>query len=442
MWQHRQEGRDMKRAEADIKKTQLQLQRAIQLHEQEAEKKQKEKQRALQEKEFALVKYEQQDLHSRKATMESKIRQMRETNKRKNTESQRDTRSQNQEEFLYQTLCQAVDLKQAEVQRLTKEFEEKIRRKEEEQSELEKRLAEVAITRNMAAQKRRQQVADETRQRSQQVMKEMQERRGKDNALELERQKIALAQSQYENNKRTIAKDLRYKREALKLHVRETARHLSDIHTQLEKNTGMQLRIQEAGDYLDAEQQLKQCDEKMQTVEAKRQAMLTHKQRDIQEKNTKEKFQWEKRVSERHLESKRKEHEEKLKFLSQIVQKQEDLERSLYKQVHAAEVSRRKQDDVVNQLQAELDAKKRENARQLKELAVQTQRVEEDLKQQIIKETAELTKAIHEKQEGLRLLTQSRYRTQEERYMLEEEKREHDRVKRIELLSLAMQSHP
>lgn len=131
-----------------------------------------------------------------------------------------------------------------------------------------------------------------------------------------------------------------------------------------------------------------------------------------------------------------------LKFLSQIVQKQEDLERSLYKQVHAAEVSRRKQDDVVNQLQAELDAKKRENARQLKELAVQTQRVEEDLKQQIIKETAELTKAIHEKQEGLRLLTQSRYRTQEERYMLEEEKREHDRVKRIELLSLAMQSHP
>jgi hypothetical protein len=432
----------MKRAEADIKKTQLQLQRAIQLHEQEAEKKQKEKQRALQEKEFALVKYEQQDLHSRKATMESKIRQMRETNKRKNTESQRDTRSQNQEEFLYQTLCQAVDLKQAEVQRLTKEFEEKIRRKEEEQSELEKRLAEVAITRNMAAQKRRQQVADETRQRSQQVMKEMQERRGKDNALELERQKIALAQSQYENNKRTIAKDLRYKREALKLHVRETARHLSDIHTQLEKNTGMQLRIQEAGDYLDAEQQLKQCDEKMQTVEAKRQAMLTHKQRDIQEKNTKEKFQWEKRVSERHLESKRKEHEEKLKFLSQIVQKQEDLERSLYKQVHAAEVSRRKQDDVVNQLQAELDAKKRENARQLKELAVQTQRVEEDLKQQIIKETAELTKAIHEKQEGLRLLTQSRYRTQEERYMLEEEKREHDRVKRIELLSLAMQSHP
>jgi pantothenate kinase len=67
----------MKRAEADIKKTQLQLQRAIQLHEQEAEKKQKEKQRALQEKEFALVKYEQQDLHSRKATMESKIRQMR-----------------------------------------------------------------------------------------------------------------------------------------------------------------------------------------------------------------------------------------------------------------------------------------------------------------------------------------------------------------------------
>lgn len=77
MWQHRQEGRDMKRAELDMKKTQLQLRRAIQLREQEAEKKQKEEERALQEKQLALAKYEQQDLHARKSFTESKIHRLR-----------------------------------------------------------------------------------------------------------------------------------------------------------------------------------------------------------------------------------------------------------------------------------------------------------------------------------------------------------------------------
>lgn len=356
-------------------------------------------------------------------------------------ESQQHTKAENQEEFVYKTLCQAVDLKQSEIQRLTTDFEEKIRRKEEEQFELQKRLTDVAITLNMEAQKRRQQVADETRQRSQQIMKEMQEKKAKDETLSLERQRAALAEARYENNKRTVSKDLRRKRARLTASVRETARQLSDIQTQMQKNTDMQLRIQEAGEYVDADQQLKQSDDKMQTVEGKRLDLVKAKRRESQDRNVKEQHEWEKRMTDKQAETKRKEHEDKIKHLTRIVQKQEDLERSLYDRVRGAELTRRKQDEAVSQLQAELDATKRENARKLKELAVQTKKVEDDIQQRIIRETADLTKSINEKQEGLRLLAQSRYRTQEERYMLEEEKRENDRVKRIEMLSLAMQPH-
>ena len=356
-------------------------------------------------------------------------------------ESQKHSKAQEHDEFVYQTLCQSLDVKQAEVQRLTKEFEEKIRRKEEEQFELQKRLADVAISVNMEASKRRQQVADETRQRSKQVMKELQEKADKDEALDKERKRVALAEAQNENNKRKLAKELRRQRELLTTQVRETARQLSGVQTLMQKNTDMQLRVQEASDHVNAEQQLRQSEEKVQMVDAKHQSLVKAKQRESQTRNLKEQFEWEKRMTERQIEVKRKEHEDKMKHLTRVVQKQEDLERALYERVREAELARRKQDDIISQLQADLDTKKRENARQLKELAVQTQKVEEDMKQRIIRETAELSKAINEKQEGLKMLTQSRFRTQEERYMLEEEKREHERVKRIEMLTLVQQTH-
>ena len=104
----------------------------------------------------------------------------------------------------------------------------------------------------------------------------------------------------------------------------------------------------------------------------------------------------------------------------------------LYDKARSSEEARRKQDQIVCKLQEQLEARKRENAKKLRELAISTQKVEEELKQKILRESAELSKTLSEKQESLRMLAQVRFRSQEERYLLEEEKREHDRILRIE----------
>ena len=55
----------------------------------------------------------------------------------------------------YRTKMSELELRRIELQRLTEEFDSKMRRKEEEQFKLKAELAELAISLNMEAQKGR-----------------------------------------------------------------------------------------------------------------------------------------------------------------------------------------------------------------------------------------------------------------------------------------------
>eukprot|EP00118_Oscarella_pearsei_P026961 m.310601 g.310601 ORF g.310601 m.310601 type:complete len:506 (+) comp53006_c0_seq1:50-1567(+) len=432
MWQHRQEGRELRRVEMDITRTQRNLTNALQSKEREVAKKRAAEEKRLQEKQLSWQRHEHQDLHVSADFTRNKVKSLSLTHAKNNEAVKRHVKAKNETEFVYEKLCYAVDRKRAEVQKLSEEFEQKIRRKEEEQFLLQKRLTEMAITLNMEAHKRRKEEANEMSQRAKEIMKEAKEKKGREESLSEERWKAEMAGRQFEERKKDLAKSLRQEKDRLEFKGRETGRRLGGVKKMLAQNADMQTFSVSASEHVEGAKLLTEMEEKMRRVEEKRKAQIKVKMMETMRKNGKDFEEWERRISKQQSDLTRKQHEDRMRDLMKEVHKQDNAERKLYDKARSSEEERRKRDQVVGKLQEELDACKRENARKLKELAVSTQKVEEEIKQKIIREAAELSKALNEKQESLRLLAQARYRSQEERYMLDEEKREHERLLRIE----------
>ena len=107
----------------------------------------------------------------------------------------------------------------------------------------------------------------------------------------------------------------------------------------------------------------------------------------VRNRNAIELHKWEEHISRQYSEQKKKQHVDRLTQLQvshpmvkrdcynplywqKTVNRFDEHEHTLYAQVKTAEASRKKQDQVVNRLQVELETMKRNNARRLKVVAL------------------------------------------------------------------------
>lgn len=93
-------------------------------------------------------------------------------------------------------------------------------------------------------------------------------------------------------------------------------------------------------------------------------------------------------------ELKLKDHEDNLKHFQKLVQRDDEYEQDLYKNVKEAEFARRKKDNELKKLQDQFIEVKKQNAIQIKELIAKSFAQEQELEQKIFREKAKLEKVL------------------------------------------------
>lgn len=93
-------------------------------------------------------------------------------------------------------------------------------------------------------------------------------------------------------------------------------------------------------------------------------------------------------------ELKLKDHEDNLKHFQKLVQRDDEYEQDLYKNVKEAEFARRKKDNELKKLQDQFIEVKKQNAIQIKELIAKSFAQEQEIEQKIFREKAKLEKVL------------------------------------------------
>jgi hypothetical protein len=130
MWQHRQEERDLKRAENDIKRNQRELKRSLKSYELEMEKRQKEETDWLLGQQTRMMQSQQKDQHERVRGISERRTNNKIRHSSINEYSKEYIKKEGELSNKYQKLMDALEMKRSEVETMSKSFEAKIRAKE------------------------------------------------------------------------------------------------------------------------------------------------------------------------------------------------------------------------------------------------------------------------------------------------------------------------
>lgn len=431
MWQHRQQERDLKRAEKDIVRQEKHMQRSLKQYQNKLFKRQENETNTLLDKEATFTQFWQQDLHMKEEATKDKIHTSHANQQKLNEDTKKFMKSVNEMSWRYKNLMELLERKRTEMEKLSQEFETHVRAKEEEQHKVKEELASLAITMNMEAQKRRHQEVDTQRQKNRSTIKEITDTRTRSDAMKHEEDVKQRAGARHEEQQRKLDQTTQSKQNNVRAKQRQEGRHLADVRTQLQQTSDMQHYMQQEAEYLQLSIRNDEINERVDQANAKWRKQLDSFQQHVKDRNKQEFHNWSNRALGLENEAKKREHEDRLKTLSKTISHQDSIEHSLYSRARDAESLRKKQVQIVEKLQNDLDILKRNNARKLKEAAVAAQKTEQELQQKIVRESAELSKAVNTREESLRSLTVQRRRAREDRRMLDEEKKEHTRRVKI-----------
>eukprot|EP00112_Aurelia_sp_Birch-Aquarium-sp1_P024018 Seg74.4 transcript_id=Seg74.4/GoldUCD/mRNA.D3Y31 product="hypothetical protein" protein_id=Seg74.4/GoldUCD/D3Y31 len=431
MWQHKQEERELKRIEGDIIKKQRQLRKTMQDYESAIYKKQREEEmQSLKAKtDFERIKQEAASQES-KLTRERIDKNILEIQKSKDRERKGHT-VMNSMEVQYERIADEIKKRRIEVDSMTREFESKMKMKEEEEYKLRKQLAEVAITINMESQKQRTLKTDEGRDRVISSKQNLLEKRKRSDEFNEKLNENTVKASVSERKQQRMDKELESTLNHTALKIREEGRKLTDIKSRLQRNSQFQRETQSDAYYASYNRQALDSDEKIKLVDARKTALQNSMTRERKLKGAQLIDEWKNRYFDRANEVKMKVIEDNVRHLSKFVTKQEDIEQTLYNQVKSRESERRKQEQIVDGIRHELTSVKKDNAKLLKETSIKCKKREEELHQKLLREEAALKKALIEREEKIGTFVKQRGFYQEEKDMLVKEQKIHERLNRV-----------
>jgi hypothetical protein len=137
------------------------------------------------------------------------------------------------------------------------------------------------------------------------------------------------------------------------------------------------------------------------------------------------------KASQRLTELQLRDHEDHLKHFQKVVQKDDELEKDLYKTVKEAEFQKRKKDTELKKLQEEYIELRKSNSIKIKEMMAQALAAEKEYEQKILKEKSLLKKHNAEKEDNYMKLVSHRERAKEDKFLLENHEKEHSRILRV-----------
>ncbi|XP_005091012.1 trichohyalin [Aplysia californica] len=431
MWQHKQEERELKRTEGDIIKNQRAVRHTLRDYGNAVNKKRIAEEKKLNQSLERFTKMSRDHVHTREENSKQRSQQSQAHGLAHKDQARKMELKVSDLERKYHAKKSAIELKRAEVNRLSQDFESKMRQKEEEQHKLKQELAELSITLNMEAQKARVQKHDYSRDKKRDTTSRIHDDLSAQKNLDHKLTKSDGDIKEAMMSKRKLDADLALTKAHLDIKKRDEQRHLTDTQIRLEDNTTTQRQLNDSAFHAGMDLKARQIDQKVEAHNARRVNRLTAHMKQKKEKEDGQQEVWEQRFRVRDHEAQRKKHEDELKFFQKMVNKGEEQEQMLYSNVRNAEYSRQKQDQAVRRLQQNLAEIKRINAVKMKMDAVERKRQEDDIQQQLIREKAELDKVHAQREESYLRLQAHRLKLKDDKHLLVEHDREHQRLLRI-----------
>ncbi|XP_038060810.1 trichohyalin-like [Patiria miniata] len=442
MWQHKQEERELKRSEGDIIKSQHMLRRTMKDFELAINrKKQAEAKKILEnkQKEFLIT---TDHIHKKENLTKDRIEKVINKDQQIKDEDRKAFLTIGDLERKYRAKVSEIELRRAEVQKLSEEFTDRMKTKEEETFALNKELADIALTINMEAQKQRKMAVDTSKDGK----TESKDKIKADNEMEAQfdtklRRNMGKA-GQFENNKRRLSLDLAQSNVNMLEKNRDGGRQLLDTRNRLQENNATQRKLQEAALTAKLDFTNRKIAQKLQSHEVRKQRRLQHITALKKKEHEKELKDWEERFDKKQYESTRRGYEDTLKHAVRTVTKQEEIEHDLSNKVRTSEYARKQREQQCKRLQQQLAEMRRKNDQRIKQQMIEYYQKEKELEQKLLREQSELYKSHVNREEGYISLQQHRMMMKEDRIILDGTAKEHERLRKIGEKTELLNSYP
>ncbi|KAK0047964.1 meiosis-specific nuclear structural protein 1-like isoform X2 [Biomphalaria pfeifferi] len=435
MWQHKQEERELKRIEGDIIKNQRLVRHTLRDYENAVNKKKFSEEKKLNHSLERFTLMSREHLHKKEENDKQEFLDSHNETLAYNSQARKLELQLSDLERLYIAKRAAIELKRSEVLRLSQDFEAKLRYKEQEQHRLKQELADLAITLNLEAQKARVHKFEFKKEKEKEKTDHIQEDLSAQNTLEknLMNSNNDIKASMMSKNQ--LDMDLAVTKSHLEIKKRDEQRHLTDTQIQLNNNSNAQIKLNNSAVCAGLDLKAKNIEHKVDAHNKRRLFKLRNYVQEKTEKESAENVVLEQKFKERQLEAQRYKHEDALKFFSKMVNKGEEKEQSLFSTVRTAEYNRKQQEHSVHRLQNSLAELKRINANKIKEELVERKRNEESSQYRLLKEKSELDKVHALREESYWKLLDHRVRLKEDKLLLQDYEKEHQRLLKIGLKS-------
>uniref|UniRef100_A0A2C9LWJ1 Uncharacterized protein n=1 Tax=Biomphalaria glabrata TaxID=6526 RepID=A0A2C9LWJ1_BIOGL len=431
MWQHKQEERELKRIEGDIIKNQRLVRHTLRDYENAVNKKKFSEEKKLNHSLERFTLMSREHLHKKEENDKQEFLDSHNETLAYNSQARKLELQLSDLERLYIAKRTAIELKRSEVLRLSQDFEAKLRHKEQEQHRLKQELADLAITLNLETQKARVHKFEFKKEKEKEKTDHIQEDLSAQNTLEknLMNSNNDIKASMMSKNQ--LDMDLAVTKSHLEIKKRDEQRHLTDTQIQLNNNSNAQRKLNNSAVFAGLDLKAKNIEHKVDVHNKRRLFKLRNYVQEKTEKESAENVVLEQKFKERQLEAQRYKHEDALKFFSKMVNKGEEKEQSLFSTVRTAEYNRKQQEHSVHRLQNSLAELKRINANKIKEEMVERQRNEETAQHKLLKEKSELDKVHALREESYWKLLDHRVRLKEDKLLLQDYEKEHQRLLKI-----------
>lgn len=431
MWQHKQEERQLRRVEGDIIKNQRAVRKMLRDYENAIQRKRMtEDKKSKQE----LDKYEvmrREHTHKKEDLSKQRLENSQSSNQNGKDLGRKVQLTTSELARHYRSKTNEMEVKRTELDRLSKDYEAKLRQKEEEQHKLKQDLAELSVQLNMEAQKGRSQMVTYNREKRKEKDQHLKDDKAAEKELETKLARSDGDAKAAEATKRKMSVDLALTRAHLHLKKREESRHRLDTENRLRANQQEQRDLAEASRNAETEQQTRQIDQKIQETNDRRRKLASQKEKEKKEKTEQQEAVCTQRFTRRSHDLQRREHEDQLKHFQRMVSRAEEAEYGLFTRAKDAEYARQKREQAVRRLKTQLQDTRRNNAVQMKSQLTDMTRQEQELEQRLLREQAQLAKVHAAREESYNSLQQVRSQLREDKYLLEEHEREHARLLRV-----------
>ncbi|CAF1091658.1 unnamed protein product [Rotaria sordida] len=429
----KQNEREAKRLEGDIKKEQRQLHHSLRDLDVDATRKRYNAEKHLSKNLEEKDKIEREFVKKREKQTKERTDRLTDSLQANKDKDRRNLLLCNDLARQYQTKSHELKIKHQQFNQIHSDFEQKVQQKELEENRLKKELADIATALNLEAQKVKTDMKDFLNIVDNDRVQTMKQ----DLEQEQKLNQTKVYGKNYDQERRRLSGDVTLHRSMLDLKQRDALRRIGDTKSRLETIYAKQRQLNASTAINEPDRRATQLMSKVTDIENRRSQLMNQYMRDKTEKHESEATT---KAKTRPVELETKQHEDRLRHLENTMNKSEDVEYELRKSVKEAEFQRRKKEQEVQRLKDDLIRKKREDAKKIQNAIARSEQEEKELERHLAKEKAKLYKLQTRREDNYLRLTRQRQQMRENKALLDIHEREHERLLNVQTQSQSLQS--